>query len=123
MRVWIVEYCDYNPAICCVAMSVEAAVNAVKTIYGPPYIVSWEPARHQTWRHHDQLIEQWHLTGSFEPVEGYSTKHVAHFDITPYDVYEDRAASTNGDQVGEGEKADAVREDVALPIVSIRASV
>lgn len=78
--VFIVETGDYSDRyVVGVYSSREAAVAAIKAIYGPPYIVAWEGLPFV-----DEDLSA--LRGHFTVVPGYSTEHDAVFDITPYEV-------------------------------------
>ena len=80
MEVWIVESGEYEQrGIVLVAASREAAFEAVKALYGPPYRVKWSIAP-------EDKYDAEALIGEFEQVTGYSVGHTARFDATPYDV-------------------------------------
>ena len=73
--VYVVETGEYEQRhVFGVYASLEAAVRGVKETFGAPYIVRWhdlEPG--------EDFVT---LTGDFERVPNYSTKHRVHFDIT-----------------------------------------
>ena len=84
MTVYVVSSGEYeNYRVNAVAVSVEAAVRWIKAAYQPPFLVEW-----------DQLVlprrddDRWLLTGHFESVIGFSTKHDAIWDIEAHKVVE-----------------------------------
>lgn len=75
-HVWIVEEGDYEQrGVVLVAASLDAAVNEIKRMYGPPYRVAWDDLNYD-----DETSPC--LTGHFEGVRGYSTTHTAHYSIS-----------------------------------------
>lgn len=82
MMVYVVSSGEYeNYHVDAVAASVEAAVRWIKAGYAPPFLVKWDQL---ILPHHDD--DRWLLTGHFEEVIGYSTKHDAIWDIEEYEV-------------------------------------
>lgn len=80
MIVWVVGSGAYEEwDVCGVAESLEAAVEGIKAQYGPPYVVRWKDPQ--------ERYGDWSLTGHFEGVRGYSSKHTASFDIRPYELW------------------------------------
>lgn len=83
--VWLVESGDYEQrGVDLIADSLETAVAAIKTRYGPPYIVAWDELAQHEWE--GQSHEEWTLVGHFEQVIHYSTQHVGRFDISRWVV-------------------------------------
>jgi hypothetical protein len=68
-EVWSAEACDYDSFIYAIYRTPEDALAAHLATYGPPYVVRWE----------DVVKDEdgWTITGHFEWVPGYSTKHTA----------------------------------------------
>jgi hypothetical protein len=80
--VWLVEAGEYEDRMVFhVAASLDAAVEAVKRAYAPPYVVRWESIQRQP-----EPGRGWRLTGHFEAVAGKSVRHTGHFDIEEWDV-------------------------------------
>lgn len=78
-QVWVVESGEYEQrSIFLIARSLEAAVTAIKRVYGPPYVVAWDEVRRDG--------GLWVLAGDFEAVLGSSIQHRAEYDITLWDV-------------------------------------
>ncbi len=79
--VWVVEHGDYDErGIVLVAATDDAAVKAVKDSYPPPYIVRWD--RLCGSRRSGRRV----LTGHFEAVQHFSTKHQDDFEIQRWSV-------------------------------------
>lgn len=79
-KVWVVESGDYEQRfVWGVYRSPDAAVASIKATYGPPYIVRWNDVE-------DCTEDRYCLSGDFEGVVGYSTKHVGCWDIWPAEV-------------------------------------
>jgi hypothetical protein len=79
-QVWVVESGDYEQrGIDVVAKSLDAAVEAVKAMYPPPYEVKWGEVSESGWG-------QFSLRGDFDAVPGKSTKHETVFTFTAFDV-------------------------------------
>lgn len=79
-KVYVVESGEYSQrSVCGVYISPEVALECTKARYNKPYIVKWSELKPETDSYY------WgSFTGEFEAVQGYSTKHVAVFDITEY---------------------------------------
>lgn len=79
--VWLIENGYYEDRIVvAVAATIDAAVAHIKSRYGEPYRVEWEPL---------EIESQVHvLRGYFEGVAGYSTKHVGEFSIYEETVHD-----------------------------------
>lgn len=80
-EVWVVETVEYEwehefRVVLCVATSLDAAVSMVKEQYSAPYDVLWTNVAETGGR--------WEMTGHFEYVPGFSSRHSAIFDLTPY---------------------------------------
>lgn len=68
--VWVVESGEYEQrSIDLVAVSRESAIDAIKALYGPPYVVTWEIDKHGE------------LLGHFKGIRGLSTEHTAVYSI------------------------------------------
>ena len=77
-EVWVVESGEYEQrGIELVDISPEACEVAIKSRYGEPYKVRWEPLR----RIGDGEQE---LVGYFEAVQHFSTTHTNYFTMTRY---------------------------------------
>ena len=84
MEVWVIESGDYSMrSVMGVADSIDSAVASIKETYGPPYQVEWLPVEYGDYPQ---------LTGKFEAVSGYSTRHAASFSFTAYDLIEKEIA-------------------------------
>lgn len=80
-EVWIVEHGDDEQrGVWVVHESLDAAVALLKAQFAPPYIVRWEDVRDTS----SGERREWTLTGHFEAVQHYSTRHQGDFTITPY---------------------------------------
>ena len=88
--VYIVETGDYEQRdIMFVAASPEAAKCEIHATYSSSYIVDWDELKPNPLMGDDC----WLLAGRFDEVLGYSTRHTAKYEITPYEV------------IGNGDKA------------------
>ncbi len=74
MEVWVIESGEYEQrGVNGVAVSVAAAVEWLKALYPPPYVVTWgEPAQDEYYLPKFVIFR---ITGHFEAVQGYSVKH------------------------------------------------
>lgn len=89
MEVYIVESGEYEDhGFDLAAITLEAAIDALKERFAPPYIVKWDDVKKEDYIYDGEDKGNWHLTGHFEDVPGYSIKHTQVFDITKYKVYE-----------------------------------
>lgn len=79
-KIWVCNTGEYEQNYTFGAWrSLEAAIAAVKAIYGPPYVVRWEEPTAD--KHGD--VE---LTGHFEAERGYSTQHTDWFVFSEWDL-------------------------------------
>jgi hypothetical protein len=63
IAVWVVAFCDYeHKSIRDIYDSLQSAIDGVKKIYGPPYIVKWDEFKEKT--------DGCYLVGHFEAVQG-----------------------------------------------------
>lgn len=75
--VYVIECGEHEGRhVMAVAASIASAVDYLKTTYAAPYQVRWEDVLDE--------IDSVTLTGHFEQVLGYSTRHVARFEITAH---------------------------------------
>lgn len=81
-KVYVVETVDYEQSyVQCVAPTLDAAVAALKEMYGPPYVVRrWGKVTK------DAGGGAWSLDADFAAVPGYSTEHTAWWGITEHEM-------------------------------------
>lgn len=88
MIVWLVESGDYEDrGVDLIAESPEAAVEALKAMFPPPYRVEWSPIGYRLSRSDDCYI-----VGMFDAVQGHSSAHTRCFEMRPMNVAVPRAA-------------------------------
>ncbi len=85
--VYVVESNDEHHYVLLVAVSLEAAVNGLKAGYAAPYRMAWSEVTDSSFESEGEMHKEWTIRASFDAVKGYSTEHVSHFSITPYDLY------------------------------------
>ena len=77
MEVWIVNTGGYENYVLGIYKSVDSAIRDIKKRFSYPYIVDWSLSNEN---------ESSVLTGKFEEVDHYSTKHTARFEIEPMEL-------------------------------------
>lgn len=78
MKVWVVQSGEYEQrGIDLIAESFDAAVEALKRRYAPPYVVTWDEPVHEPYEG---------IGATFASVRGYSVAHSTFFDIQEWDV-------------------------------------
>lgn len=86
--VWLVEMMDYRDSyVHCVGTTRENAIAALKSTFGPPYVVAWKEPHGLSQEKPYEFCEFW-ISGKFEAVAGTSTAHTQTYRVYPLPLFD-----------------------------------